>query len=158
MGKRLRHEAATEAHIEELIPQMRAGDIDEVVAADGDLVRGSHNALHLSDPRATGAMRDHQGGLIAVYGTAPMALLGSREGAPWLLGTSRMRVNAMSVYHDMTLYVAFLREHYDRLFNYVDVRNTESVGWLKSLGFTIGEPEVRGAASLPFHPFYMDFR
>lgn len=155
MGKRLHHERATEAHIVELLPQIRRQDNAEVIASDGNLVRGCCNALYLSDDPI--AMRDKQGGLIAVYGAAPLSLLGGREAAPWLLGTERMRVNALSVYHDMRLYLDFLSEHYDRLFNYVDVRNEESVKWLASLGFSIGDPEPRGPYRMPFHPFWMDF-
>lgn len=157
MDKRLRHEQAGEAHIEELIPQMRPGDRDEVLAADGDLEAGCYNAIHLSDPRTLGAMRDDQGGLVAVYGAAPASLLTSEQAAPWLLGTARMRVNAFSVYYDMKLYLRFLSEHYRRLFNYVDARNEESVGWLSRLGFRIDDPETRGPHGLLFHPFYMDF-
>lgn len=155
MGKRLHHERANETHIEELLPQLRPGDTAEVLAADGDLVRGCYNALFLSDDPI--AMRDKKGDLVAVYGVAPLSILYGQQGAPWLMGTSRMRVNALSVYHDMKLYLAFLSEHYERLFNYVDVRNEESVRWLASLGFTVGDPEPRGPRRMPFHPFWMDF-
>lgn len=154
MGKRLIHHAAVVADIVELIPQLRPGDRNEVLAADGDIVRGCVNALDLSDQPI--AMRDHEGGLIAVYGVASQSLLGEGQAAPWLLGTERMRVNALSVYHDMKLYVRWLGEHYTRLFNYVDARNVESIGWLAGLGFTIGGPEPRGPYKLPFHPFWMD--
>lgn len=155
VAKRLRHERATEAHIEELLPQIRAGDSAEVIAADGNLVRGCYNALHLTDDPI--AMRDSEGGLIAVYGAAPMSLMGGAQAAPWLLGTGRMRVNAIGVFHDMKQYLAWLSDHYSRLLNYVDARNVESVAWLARLGFTIGEPELRGPYQMPFHPFYMDF-
>lgn len=157
VAKRLRHEQATEAHIWELLPQLRPGDNAEVIAADGNLIRGCLNALMLSDPRTCGAMRAKDGGLIAVYGAAPASLLTDTQAAPWLLGTWRMHSNPVSVFHDMKLFVEFLREHYQRLFNYVDARNVESIGWLSRLGFTIGEPEPRGPYQMPFHPFYMDF-
>lgn len=157
VANRLWHERAHEGHIAELIPQLRPGDREEVIAADGDLERGCLNALHLSDPSATGAMRDREGGLIAVYGAAPLSVLAGSQAAPWMLGTPRMRTNAMAVFHDMKRYVEFLREHYSRLFNYVDARNVESAGWLSRLGFTMGEPEPRGPLGLPFLPFHMDF-
>jgi hypothetical protein len=157
VGKRLWHGRPDEGTIDELIPLLRAGDRDEVLAADGDLERGCFSALHLSDFKTLGVMRDKRGELVAVYGAAPVSLLASDQAAPWLLGTELMRVNGFSVFHDMKLYLAFLSEHYQRLFNYVDARNVESVGWLSRLGFTIGDPEPRGPHKLPFHPFYMDF-
>lgn len=157
MANRLWHERAHVGHIEELIPQLRPGDRAEVIAADGDLERGCLNALHLSNPITAGAMRDSEGELIAVYGAAPISLLAGSQAAPWMLGTPRMRTNAMAVFHDMKRYVVFLSEHYTRLFNYVDVRNVESAGWLSRLGFVMGEPEPHGPLGLPFLPFHMDF-
>lgn len=154
VGKRLHHERATEAHIAELLPQLRPADNAEVIAATGNLVEGCYNALCLSfDPIA---MRDAKGGLIAVYGVAPSGMLSRDTAAPWLLGTERMRVNAILARHDILLYIEFLREHYDRLFNYVDARNEESVRWLEGVGFAIGEPVPRGPYGLLFHPFGME--
>lgn len=154
MAKRLVHLKASEDDIFELVPQMRKGDIDEVLAGDGDLVRGCLNSLYLT-PEAI-AMRDHEGALIAVYGATPTSMIGSTQAAPWLLGTERMRDNQIAVFHDMKLYLAHLSEHYQRLFNYVDARNVESVGWLARLGFTTEDPVPQGPNRLPFHPFWMD--
>lgn len=52
--------------------------------------------------------------------------------------------------------VAFLAE-YDILLNYVDVRNTRAIRWLKFMGFTVEEdnPQPYGVKQLPFYRFKM---
>jgi hypothetical protein len=152
VGKKLRHEAVTVAHARLLLADLRPADRDEAEAATGPADEALFDAICSSSfPTALIAPN---GGLIAIYGVAPLNMLSDR-GALWLMGTSLMRTYAGKVLHDARLYIAHVREHYPALVNYVDARNTESVRWLAALGFTIDPPAPYGVKQLPFHRFHM---
>lgn len=150
----LHHEAATPAHAEELLAQLRPADRDEVEAASGNVERVVRQSLAVSDDPI--AARDPNGGLIAIYGVAPVNLL-SDQASPWLLGTARMQTNAKAVLRDAREYLAFARERYPRMMNYVDARNRSSIRWLRKVGFTLEPAAPFGVQGLPFHRFHSGF-
>lgn len=138
--------------MEELFVQLRPRDYDEVEAATGDVIGTLLLCQPMSDDPIT--LRDRNGELVAVYGVSPVSLM-SDTGALWLLGTPRMERNAKAVFRDAQRYIAFVRERYPRIVNYVDARNGPSIRWLRRLGFTIDPPAPYGVAGLPFHRFHM---
>lgn len=91
---------------------------------------------------------------IAIFGVAPVALLGG-IGAPWLLGTDRVPRFPRVLVREGRRYVAEMLGLFPHLVNYVDARNVVSVRWLARLGFKVHEPQPYGAAGLPFHRFEM---
>ena len=150
----LQHEAATPRHAEELLGQLRPADRDEVEAASGNVERVIRQSLAISDDPV--AVRAADGGLIAIYGVAPVHLL-SDQASPWLLGTARMQSNAKAVLRDAREYLAFARERYPRMMNYVDARNRSSIRWLRRVGFTLEPPAPFGVKGLSFHRFHSGF-
>jgi len=94
------------------------------------------------------------GKLVALMGIVPVGLL-TGEGCPWMLGTEELKKHGK-------IFVAFSKptmisaaKPYTTLRNYVDVRNKQSIRWLKWLGFTIKSPVIYGPYSKPFYPFEM---
>lgn len=85
---------------------------------------------------------EKEGKIIAMFGVNPIP---DKEGVGvvWLLGTT---------FFDK-FYVAFIQEckavfrqiiqGYDYIFNYVHVKNTKSVRWLKWLGFSLSEEKIK---------------
>lgn len=148
----LRFEAAHVDLVDELMADLRPLDKQEVEAASGDLRTSLVNAVRLSnDPVAA---RLQTGELVAVFGVAALTLV-SRRGSPWLLGTTLMAKHPREVLATAHRYIAFVREHYPQLVNYVDARNRPSIRWLRSVGFEIEPAAPFGVQGLPFHRFSM---
>jgi hypothetical protein len=76
------------------------------------------------------------------------------HGVPWLLGTGAIDRNRMAFLRRNRAYVAVMLDRFAFLSNHVDARNAESIGWLRWLGFTLGDAVPRGPFALPFHPFW----
>lgn len=95
-------------------------------------------------------------GVFAMFGVAPYGSLFSDTGVPWMLGTDRVRRNAIEVMRHTASYIEDLQEGFSKLVNWVDARNTISIRWLRHFGFTIEEPEPYGMEGLPFHRFHME--
>lgn len=139
----------------ELADGLRPLDYDEIVATAGYDVWGTlERSLDLSDDPVS--VKAPNGALIAVFGLAPASLLGDTA-APWLLGTGLMTTYAKEILHHARRYIAFARERYPFLVNYVDARNEPSIRWLERIGFKIDPPAPYGVAGLPFHRFHLGF-
>lgn len=70
------------------------------------------------------------------------AIFGVNSGVIWLVGTDEITRHPITFYRLSKKIFERLSDGYERLFNFVDERNTLSVRWLKWLGFTI-EPAQR---------------
>lgn len=140
-------------HIAALVADMRQADIDEVTAATGgDLGQIVRDSVAASvGPRT--ALID--GEVACIFGVAPLAGLLGDVGAPWMLGTTVLDRHPGALMRRCRGYVAEMAARYPRLVNFVDVRNTRSVRWLKRLGFVFHPAAPYGAAGLPFHRFEM---
>ncbi|API59639.1 hypothetical protein BSL82_10175 [Tardibacter chloracetimidivorans] len=135
-----------------LAANLRPSDEAEIVAAAGAApVITIARSLALST-YATAVDRD--GELMALYGVAPLSLLGD-VGTPWLLATPQLARHARPLTRTARQYVVDALRFYPVLQNYVDVRNTASIRFLSRLGFTLFDPEPYGAAGLPFRKFEM---
>jgi RimJ/RimL family protein N-acetyltransferase len=141
-------------HVDELLADLRPLDRQEVEAASGEVRPALFRALELSDDPV--AMRLTDGSLVSLFGLAPITTL-SDTGSIWLLGTTKMKTHPREVIDISRRYIAFVRERYPRLMNYVDARNRPSVRWLRSIGFTVEPPTPFGLAGLLFHKFHMGF-
>lgn len=135
-------------------PRLRQADVAELTAASGpDVERTLHRALEVSDGRAFVAVSPTSGP-ICLFGMAPFTRLGSRA-APWAVGTDDLRRHGRSLNRYGRLYCTFALEEFASLVNYVDDRHTDSIRWLRRIGFELGEPEPFGQARLPFRRFEM---
>jgi RimJ/RimL family protein N-acetyltransferase len=146
------YEPAGVEHLEELLLEMRQLDWQEVEAASGDVAVALDQSLKVSYNPV--AVRLADGGLVALFGVAPLTIT-SDTAAIWLLGTDRMRAFPRDVIADTVRYVGMIRERYPRLVNYVDVRNRPSIRWLRHVGFTLDPPAPFGVAGMLFHRFHM---
>jgi len=137
-----------------LIADIRPADRLELEAtAARPLVDTVLESLALSDePLAA----ESDGRLLCLLGIAPFQLL-SDIGVPWLIGTNALRAKRKTLLAEGRRFVSFVSPQYPRLANMVDARNTESVGWLRRLGFAIDPPVPFGPYGLPFHRFHRGF-
>ena len=136
-----------------LAAEMRPADRAEVIAASGPDVQ---HTLERSIQMSTHCWAAERGDeLLALFGFAPVSLIGG-IGSPWLLGTPAVDRLPGALTRLARSYVQSIRETtYPVLMNYVDARNTQSIRWLKRMGFTLHAAEPHGVADLPFHRFTM---
>lgn len=103
-----------------------------------------------------GAAFGAEGELLCIFGAAPVGLMDD-VAAPWLLGTVDLFKYPQALTKGAQRYITQISQQYPRLMNYVDQRNTQSVAWLRRMGFEIDPPEPFGYRSLLFHRFHKDF-
>ena len=141
----------TDGDIEYLANNMRQQDMDEVYAATGS----SQLAAILRQSVTESALLvsvEYDGRLLCIGGAASQSLL-SCTGIPWMLGTNELSWHsALFVRHGKRC-ISELLTRFERLENHVDARNTKSVRWLRSIGFTVDDPQPYGAFGLPFRRF-----
>lgn len=89
---------------------------------------------------------------ILMFGVAPLTVLGG-VGSPWLIGTDAILKVKHQFLRMNAQFVEKMNETYPVLHNYVDVRNTHSVRWLKWLGFKFDDPVEYGLNGEKFYPF-----
>ncbi len=90
--------------------------------------------------------------VFCMFGVGPANILSGR-GSPWLLGTDSIEKYALSFLRHCSWAVDAMHSSYPYLQNWVDVRNTTSINWLKWLGFTIHDPKPFGAEGMLYHRF-----
>lgn len=90
---------------------------------------------------------------LAVFGVTTTSVM-HNIGSPWFLATARVRRHRRALIEDPYAYTEAMLDHYAKLENHVDARNTTGVEWLKRLGFTINPPTPYGAKQQPFHKFW----
>lgn len=139
-------------HAEQMAPNMRKADVDEIWASNRDtpleaLVRGVK-----ASSKCWSVIYDDQVALMG--GVAPGTIL-DRTGIPWALGTPLVEEFQFTFLRHSKEYVIEAASGYDTLVNYVDQRNTISIRWLKWLGFSIEQASPMGVFQIPFHRFEM---
>jgi hypothetical protein len=129
---------------------MRKADADEVFASGGlSPLESLQQSVDMSDPAH---VITYHGRPLAIGG---VVLVNDTTACPWQLctadsvrhGNGILRLGRQGVDHWLT------RRPF--LFNMADARNTESLVWLRWLGFTFGEPVIHGPQQLPFVPFWI---
>lgn len=94
-------------------------------------------------------------GIIAIWGVAPVTLLGSRA-APWCLFSHLAMDHRRAIARHSRALLRPIVERFPDLVNLVDSRNEPAIRWLRWLGFDIGPPVPVGPGRVPFHPFRME--
>lgn len=142
----------TKDHIEELATTMRQADKDEVWAAGNRSPKEAlTRAVDASEWSVTGLANDK---VIVIFGALRPSLM-SNKAAPWALVSDNV-VDYVPMFLKLSkLFISRLYSEYDVLYNYVDVRNTAAIRWLKWLKFDLSPPIPYGADQLLFHPFKM---
>ncbi|EEC0293660.1 hypothetical protein YV76_001002 [Salmonella enterica subsp. enterica] len=144
---------ATQAHIDEIIPNVRQSDIDEFYAAYGWTARQVLECgLKISTVACAGLIN---GEVVTIFGIAPASMIGG-VGWPWLVGTDALAKHQKIFLRRCRHIVTAMLAIYPRLENYVDARNHVAKAWLHWLGFRLEEPAPFGVQKLPFHHFHLE--
>lgn len=142
----------TVADIDAIVPLVRQADRDEITGALGipmqdAIVDGIRNSSKASKIVVDGLV-------VAVFGDAPYSLLGG-VGVPWLISTVHVERYPKAFLTVCKPEVAEMLTRHRELFNFVDVRNTVAIRWLRWLGFEFDEPEPYGPNGMLFQRFWM---
>lgn len=89
---------------------------------------------------------------VCIVGVAPGSLL-TGVGIPWMLCTPRLSRAVRPMLRLSRPVVDTMQDFFPVLVNFVDARNTDTIGWLRALGFTVEEPAPFGPDRMPFHRF-----
>lgn len=143
---------ATAAHIEEMLPRVRAADVQEFDALGWSPRRVLETGLKTSTFSCAGLVN---GRVITIFGVAPGSMIGG-NGIPWLVGTDDLQRYQRTFLRRCRNVVNAMLTVYPYLENYVDERNRVAKAWLHWLGFTLEEARPYGVAGLPFHRFHME--
>lgn len=89
---------------------------------------------------------------VVIFGIFPISVLGN-EASVWMLSTDElMLIKRRFVRHSRKI-IEHMLSFYPILYNYVDVRNKESVKWLRWCGAKMETAMPYGVDQLPFHRF-----
>ncbi len=139
--------------IEHVAANLRAADLAELQALHGpgvDVLSSLAMSVQCSDAPM---VIDIDGQAQAVLGCAPVCLLDG-SGVPWLLGTDALSRHPRFMVEEGRRVVAGWASSYPHLFNMVDERNTRSIRWLRSIGFTVdSRSQPFGVQGLAFRSF-----
>jgi hypothetical protein len=135
-------EPATDEDLQHVAGHMRADDVREF----DTLGWAPLDAMRQSTRQADKAIAVRiDGTTVAVFGVRAI----DNEAAVVWTNTTQERVRApLTFFKAAKKAMRMLREYRPCLFNWVDSRKPQSIKWLKVLGFTIGEPTLRGG--VPF--------
>jgi len=144
---------AEQKDVAEIATNMRQSDIEEVWASNHltpqeAMQKGFKNSTIC----LTVELADRA---VAMFGVVPFTFLGN-EGSVWMLASNNFcKVNKKFLRRCRT-FVKLMLSYYPHLFNYVDVRNRESIRWLKWCGAKLSLAIPYGIDKMPFH--YFEFR
>lgn len=129
---------------------MRIEDVAEVVAA-GSATPYDSLVQSVGHSKAC-CVALYKGIPLSIFGLGKMTHLS--DGLIWMLGTNYVRDYPKEIMHYTRRVLKEMHNECPVLYNYVHARNTVSIKWLASLGFTIEDPEPRGPYGELFHKFY----
>lgn len=142
-----------DSDIDTLVENMREADKLEVNAATKMGIKNAVvSSVKLASYAKTGLVNDE---LICMWGVCPLSLVSSK-GSPWMLGTDLINKRQKLFLRRSKPILEEIKKDYKHLENYVDVRNTLSVKWLKWLGFKMEDPIPYGVNGELFHKFTME--
>ena len=146
---------ATEKHIPAIAANVREADREELRAAwcMTPLDSMFHGLAH-SAKAWTGLI---DGEPVCMFGCVPGSILGN-VGRPWMVGTRLLDDHALVFLRrcKRSGCLGEMRERFDVLSNFVDVRNTRAIEWLIWLGFEVWiDPVMIGPYKMPFLRFEM---
>lgn len=142
---------ATLDHIEPIANSVRQGDLDECWAQGMMTMR---DALKMSIEGAAIARVGRADGVPGViYGVTEV---GDRDGQIWMVTTHLIEKHQRAFLEHSRSELDDFQQRYDRLYNFVDVRNKRAIRWLKWLSFNLEGPIAYGPFNLPF--FFFSWR
>ena len=145
-----------------LAPDLRKADVREVMAASGmSPLQCLKAGLKVSAACQTVVL---DGKVVAMFGIVPDLDSFPRQGYVdqrvrtgwvWFLGSDAVVEHPVEFTRKSRQWIAKQADTYDCLANYVDVRNTRHIEWLRRCGFKFGDVEPRwGEEQIAFLFFY----
>lgn len=135
-----------------LAKHLRTQDQQEVIASHGE---DFHQIIRQSIEQSSDAWALLvDGKLMFIAGIGEVSLI-SGVASPWLLGTDLVtKYPKVFLSYTRQLIREVLKTH-EVLFNFVDVRNTLAIRYLKHMGFVFHEAQPYGRLNQLFYPFEM---
>ena len=134
-----------------LYPKIREADVEEVKATIGLDIKDGLMVSYLTSDEAN-TMVASDGDLVGMFGISHTA--DPLVAGPWMLCTERLPEFSKTFMKLSKQWVIEKNNKNSILMNYVDVRNTTSIKWLKHLGFVlIKRIEDFGVGKKPFYEF-----
>ena len=131
---------------------MRAADIAEVRAGGHEPAEALRHSVARSAMCWTATV---DGVPAAIFGVAPLGSVLDPRGAPWLLGTDDVPRSRRALAALTPRYIREMLGMFPHLLNLVHAPNTAAVGWLRHVGFTLGQTIAHPATGEPFILFEM---
>ena len=134
---------------------MRKDDRNEVFASGGmSPLKAMKKSFEYTEDCATFLVN---GKPAAMFGLKHTGLI-TRTGIPWLLGTDDIQKDVYGFLKLSKVLYNYGISRCDYMYNFVDVRNTESQKWLKWMGFDVEEAQPYGLFGMPFKKFYKEVK
>lgn len=136
----------------ELAPNLRESDKRELSALSA---RDYEHTLYLgalvSNPSRTII---HEGKVIGMYGVSPLFTINPKYGCVWCLASDKLSEIKMQFVRQSLSEIEDMAKGFTKLINFVHAENTESIEWLKFLGFSLSkDPILLGPKKEPFYYF-----
>jgi len=148
-------EESTMEHAEKLAPIMNEDDKRELWASNHSTpLESLLLGVEYSVEKVT--MIGAKGEIIAMLGVVPEFKpdATTNQGIIWALGSPhQFKYSRQFLKMSKNILEKWLQK-YSYLENFVDVRHTRSIRWIRWLGFTIGRVELLGPDAMPFFHFY----
>ena len=146
---KIRVRASVKSDVRPVAENIRLSDREEIwasnhISPEEALSKGLENSIY--------CRTIENGYPIAMFGICPHELLG-HSASIWLLGTDSLEKIKIKFLRHCRSYIDAMLEYYGYLENYVDVRNTKSIEWLKYLGAKFDPPAPYGKEGLMFQHF-----
>ena len=138
-------------HVAEMAVNMRHADREEAYAQTGAHPAFGVGASYGSATIAWAGLVDGQ--VACVFGVSPADEIDGKVGHPWMIGSPLVEKHQKRFLRECREYVDAMLGLYPVLENYVDVRNTTAIRWLRWLGFDILEARPYGPYKMMFYLF-----
>lgn len=151
-GSRCHVRESVSEDVEYIAKHMRAADVQEIAAHGKEPIESLVGGYINSDQLYT--FVDSSGHPALMFGTVPWGDLGA---AVWALGTEGVVRDRVYFLRNSLKWIELMHRKHPTMMNWVDVRNTVHIAWLKRMGFTFGVTEPLGVDGEPF-TFFMRIR
>ncbi len=88
---------------------------------------------------------------LCIFGVMPLGGVLSGVGAPWFLSTPELRKYAIRFLKDCDDYLLRMLDIFPTLVEWIDVRHTRGVKWVRWLGFELTGPVAWGPFQMPHY-------
>lgn len=149
----VRFERPCEAVLKAIADNLRPADANEVMLSGGYTPWGAVKlSVDASEFSAVVVVNDEACGVMGLMkGSAATG-----TGIPWLLGTPTLGRHGKALMLYTPVVIKEMLDVCPYLVNYVHVENTQSIRWLKAMGFQFDPPAPYGVAQEPFQRFTME--